>query len=146
MGCLPVTSNVRLALLLTATAILGAHILNCLVLKHPFHIVSPSPWPILASASSMLLVFGLLQLVAESLYFFLGLGLGLLVLVTGLWCSSIVAESTYSGHHTYRVQCGLRLGFLLFIISEVFFFPFIFLGLLTYRLQSCSRNRFAMAP
>merc|ERR1712168_1236504 len=96
-SCLPFTSNVRLALLHTATAILG-------------------------SASSLLLVFGLVQLVAVQRFFFLGLGLGLLALVTGLWFSSIVAESTYSGHHTYRVQCGLRLGFLPFIISEVFFF------------------------
>jgi len=121
-SCLPFTSNVRLALLHTATAILGAHILNCLVLKHPFHIVSPSPWPILASASSLLLVFGLVQLVAVQRFFVLGLGLGLLALVSGLWFYSIVAESTYSGHHTCRVQRGLRLGFLLFIISEVFFF------------------------
>jgi len=121
-SCFLFTSNVRLALLHTATAILGAHILNCLVLKHPFHIVSPSPWPILVSASSLLLAFGLIQLVAVQRFFFLGLGLGLLTVVTGLWFSSIVAESTYSGHHTYRVQCGLRLGFLLFIISEVFFF------------------------
>merc|ERR1711931_484229 len=133
-SCLPLTWDVRLALLHTATAILGAHILNCLVLKHPFHIVSPSPWPILASASSLLLVFGLVQLVSVQRFFFLGLGLGLLTLVSGIWFSSIMVESTYSGHHTYRVQRGLRLGFLLFIISEVFFFPFFFLGLLTYRL------------
>merc|ERR1712168_320633 len=69
MGCLPFTWDVRLALLHTTTALLGAHILNCLVLKHPFHIVSPSPWPILASASSLLLVFGLVQLVAVQRFF-----------------------------------------------------------------------------
>lgn len=33
---------------------------------------------------------------------------------------------TFQGHHTFAVQKGLSLGFVLFVISEVFFFISIF--------------------
>ncbi|HXT82982.1 MAG TPA: cytochrome c oxidase subunit 3 [Verrucomicrobiae bacterium] len=31
-------------------------------------------------------------------------------------------EATFEGHHTFAVQKGLRLGFVLFIVSEIIFF------------------------
>jgi heme/copper-type cytochrome/quinol oxidase subunit 3 len=33
-----------------------------------------------------------------------------------------VREATFEGHHTNVVQIGLRMGMLLFIVSEVMFF------------------------
>ena len=33
---------------------------------------------------------------------------------------------TFQGHHTFAVQKGLSLGFVLFVISEIFFFISIF--------------------
>ncbi len=38
------------------------------------------------------------------------------------WLSDIVDEATYSGYHTKAVRLGLRLGFLLFIVSEFMLF------------------------
>lgn len=47
------------------------------------------------------------------------------ILLLGLmfkWFSDVSNEGTYEGHHTKKVQKGLRLGVVLFIASEVMFF------------------------
>jgi len=90
--------------------------------KHPFHLVSPSPWPLLASVSALLFVSGLViswSAIGSSL---LKLGLLLIFLSCSFWWSNIIVESTVLGFHTKRVQYGLRLGMGLFIVSEIFFF------------------------
>ena len=38
------------------------------------------------------------------------------------WFSDIIVESTFEGHHTQKVQQGIRFGMCLFIASEVMFF------------------------
>ena len=38
------------------------------------------------------------------------------------WFFDIITEATFEGHHTIKVQNGLRLGVYLFIVSEVMFF------------------------
>jgi cytochrome c oxidase subunit 3 len=45
----------------------------------------------------------------------------------GLWFRDIIREATFEGKHTQKVKDGIKLGFILFIISEVmFFFGFFF--------------------
>jgi len=90
--------------------------------KHPFHLVRPSPWPILVSGSALLTAFGLLSLMSLSDVFYLGFGLTCLLLCVFTWFGNIILESTFLGCHTRIVQSSLRLGFLLFIVSEIFFF------------------------
>jgi len=90
--------------------------------KHPFHLVSPSPWPFLTSLSALLLVCGLVVSWSLNGLFLLSLGLLLLAMSCLFWWSNVVQESSTLGFHTNRVQFGLRLGMGLFIISEVFFF------------------------
>jgi len=88
------------------------------------HIVAPSPWPLLTANSSFALV------VAITAFFngysgaagYLLVGLLLVTTTMGLWFRDVVREGTYEGMHTARVQLGLRMGMLLFIISEVMFF------------------------
>ena len=95
--------------------------------NHPFHLVDPSPWPIAAAFSAFFFTLGFaLYLHQYEIGFdLLTLGFGIIVLVIGLWWRDIVREATFEGHHTLRVQKGLRLGISLFIVSEViFFFPF----------------------
>lgn len=92
--------------------------------KHPFHLVDPSPWPMLASFSALTLTFGAV------LYFHgyndgeqvLLTGLITLILIAILWWRDVIREATFLGNHTIRVQYGLRLGMLLFIVSEIMFF------------------------
>jgi len=54
--------------------------------------------------------------------FLLSLGLLSTILTMTLWFISVTREATAQGSHTQRVRAGLSLGFLLFVISEVFFF------------------------
>lgn len=92
--------------------------------KHPFHLVDPSPWPFAASFASLFTTFGMVLYIHgyESGFNLLSLGLFLLIFVSSLWWRDVVREATYEGHHTRRVQKGLRLGISLFIVSEVIFF------------------------
>lgn len=92
-----------------------------------FHLVDVSPHPILVSfqvfgAASGLILY--LTGVNPSLVWFSLLGVVLQVL---LWLRDIIREGTYEGNHTWVVSSGLRLGFVLFVVSEVlFFFGFFF--------------------
>jgi heme/copper-type cytochrome/quinol oxidase subunit 3 len=43
-----------------------------------------------------------------------------------VWWRDVIRESTFAGYHTKQVQYGLRLGVILFIISEVMFFASFF--------------------
>jgi len=90
--------------------------------KHPFFLVGPSPWPLLASVSTLFTVLGLLFSWSNAGSTFLCFSIFLLSLVCFIWWSSVISEGTYFGFHTSRVQNCLRLGFCLFIVSEFFFF------------------------
>ena len=96
--------------------------------NHPFHLVSPSPWPIYTSISLFTLTTtGVLFMHNFSnTTFFVFLALINLILTMSLWFRDIIAEGTYLGHHTYAVQRGLNLGVGLFIVSEALFFLAIF--------------------
>ena len=97
--------------------------------KHGFHLVDPSPWPVFTAFSLLAMVFGLVLCMHganKSQYVFgsyiFGYGLFLTVLMASCWWRDIVREGTIEGQHTYIVQKGLRLGMVLFILSEVMFF------------------------
>ena len=94
----------------------------------PFHLVDPSPWPILLS-------FSLLNLAIAGVLYFHGFKYGGALLILGfiltssgmaLWFRDVITEGTYLGHHTKEVKNGLIIGVILFIISEVFAFLSIF--------------------
>lgn len=95
---------------------------------HRFHIVTPSPWPLYSSVA----VFVLLVSTVSYMHRFIGGGngmlLGTLLLIISMfvWWRDVIREGTWQGHHTSVVQKGLRLGFALFIVSEVMFFFSIF--------------------
>lgn len=96
-------------------------------LRHSFHILGPSAWPFLTSLSLLFLAFGTL--------FYLH---GIYVLIPGFcwmttalwlflfslagWWWDVIKESTYERQHTVQVMQGIRIGMLLFILSEVMFF------------------------
>lgn len=94
----------------------------------PYHLVEPSPWPILTS-------FALLTLTISAVLYFHGfvhggelLFLGFVLTAGGmtLWFRDVITEGTYLGDHTSAVQKGLSLGVALFIVSEVFAFLSVF--------------------
>ncbi len=87
-----------------------------------FHLITPSPWPIWNSLSGLFVTMGAV------IYFHLSspilLFIGALGLTIGLifWWKNVVIEASYQGYHTKNVQTGLKIGILLFIVSEVCFF------------------------
>jgi len=49
-----------------------------------------------------------------------------LVTALSFWWRDVVREGTFEGNHTAKVQLSLRLGMILFIISEIMFFVALF--------------------
>lgn len=96
--------------------------------SHPFHLVSPSPWPIFTSFCLLNLTFSgvLFMHNFEGSVYFVLLNLFNLIYFMGLWFRDIISEGTYLGNHTMAVQKGLNLGVALFIVSEGLFFLGIF--------------------
>lgn len=92
--------------------------------KHSFHLVDPSPWPIMSGFGALMFTTGFVMY----LHKFKGgfnlclTGFLIIIYVMYVWWRDIVREATYEGQHTVAVQRGLRLGMILFIISEVMFF------------------------
>nr|UWM10839.1 cytochrome c oxidase subunit III [Pseudocuneopsis capitata] len=80
-----------------------------------------SPWPFLCSVSAVCMVVGFVDWInGNSLVLFL-CGMVLLFGVLWQWLRDVVRESN-QGWHTSYVASNIRLGMVLFIISEVFFF------------------------
>jgi len=95
--------------------------------RHPFHLVDPSPWPLLASISALTTTSGFVMYMHCYLggFYLTLIGFISLTSVSFFWWRDVVRESTFQGHHTKAVQSGLRWGMLLFIVSEAaFFFAF----------------------
>lgn len=96
--------------------------------QYPFHIVAPSPWPVVLSFSLCSVALTL----ALTMHGYIGntniLFLSLFVLLSSiiLWFRDIVAEGTYLGDHTLAVRKGINIGFLLFVLSEVLIFITLF--------------------
>nr|WRO45265.1 cytochrome c oxidase subunit III [Odontomantis sp.] len=90
--------------------------------NHPYHLVTNSPWPIVAATSIMVAMIGCISLFHEFNEKLMLMGISILILTTIQWWRDVVRESTYQGLHTKEVMKGLRWGMILFIVSEVFFF------------------------
>ena len=90
--------------------------------KHPWHMVEPSPWPLVSSIGAFVLAVGAIWYMQGGPM--LGLLAGL-VLVVGCmfgWWRDVVREAEGGVDHTHPVRHGLRVGMILFIASEVMFF------------------------
>nr|YP_010531156.1 cytochrome c oxidase subunit III [Athalia arunachalensis]UXW93378.1 cytochrome c oxidase subunit III [Athalia arunachalensis] len=90
--------------------------------NHPFHMVDISPWPILGAFSVMTLLSGSIKLFHQNSMdlFLVGLISTLLIMIQ--WWRDVIRESTFQGLHTNKVMKNMRLGMILFITSEIFFF------------------------
>ena len=99
--------------------------------RHPFHLVKPSPWPFITSLSVLFFITNFICYLHNisfthnlsdtldkivRLFSFL-----LLIFSTTAWFKDIQLEAL-TGNHTAKVQHGLRLGMILFIVSEIMFF------------------------
>jgi len=97
------------------------------MIRHPYHLVDGSPWPLLMSFSVLCMAFGLVSWLTggenSTLVDNLSL-LGSLVLIGFIaiqWWRDVLREAK-SGKHTIYVQKGLTIGFILFLLSEIMLF------------------------
>ena len=95
---------------------------------HPFHLVSPSLWPICTCISLLTLTTtGVLTMHGyNNVGSFLILAFIALISSMSFWFRDVISEATYLGNHTLAVQRGLNMGVALFIVSEALFFLAIF--------------------
>ncbi len=95
---------------------------------HPFHLVSPSPWPLFTSVGLFILTVSTALSMHNfyNLYYVVYIGLFLVISSMSFWFRDIISESTFLGDHTLVVQRGLNIGVVLFIVSEALFFMAIF--------------------
>nr|YP_009731509.1 cytochrome c oxidase subunit III [Macrocheles muscaedomesticae]QHQ98527.1 cytochrome oxidase subunit 3 [Macrocheles muscaedomesticae] len=89
---------------------------------HPFHMVERSPWPLTGAMSALFMTSGSMLMIYNINNILLYSGLILLSLTSYQWWRDIMRESTFQGQHTLKVMKGLKMGMMLFILSEVFFF------------------------
>jgi cytochrome c oxidase subunit 3 len=92
---------------------------------HDYHLVDPSPWPIVGSVAAFVLAIGLIswmhKLYAGAPLVFAAGALGVLYTMIGWW-RDVIIEAERKGDHTRVVQISHRYGMILFIASEVMFF------------------------
>jgi cytochrome c oxidase subunit III len=93
--------------------------------QHDYHLVDPSPWPIIGAVSAFVLAVGLIawmkhMFAGAPVVFAVG-ALGVAYTMVGWW-RDVVREAEHQGYHTRVVQISHRYGMILFIASEVMFF------------------------
>lgn len=95
-------------------------------IPQPYHLVNPSPWPLLSSFSAGLLATGLVMQFHGHGWYLLAAGLTAVLGCMFGWWRDIVKESVVEKAHSPVVKIGLRYGMSLFIASEVMFFSAFF--------------------
>ena len=110
--------------------------------KENFHLVAPSPWPLLTANSVFALVVGITGFFHGYLnsVFFVFLGLFLVISNMGLWFRDIIREATFEGNHTSRIQIGLRMGMVLIHSLRNYVFFCLFLGFFSFKYRTCNSN------
>lgn len=91
-------------------------------LIQPFHLVTLRPWPLLISLSIFIGFYGAIHIFKYKAINFFLFGLFCITLVVVQWWRDVIRESTFQGFHSNEVVRGLKLGIILFIISELFAF------------------------
>ncbi|MEM9738338.1 MAG: cytochrome c oxidase subunit 3 [Pseudomonadota bacterium] len=112
--------------------------------NHDYHLVNPSPWPLVGSVGVLLLAVGgviymkgAFGLEGGTLWPML-VGLAIVLYTMVGWWMDVVKESR-GGDHTPVVQIGLRYGMILFIASEIMFFVAWFWGFFEFAIFHDSR-------
>lgn len=92
--------------------------------KHSWHLVDPSPWPLIAALGAFITTLSLV-LYMHNYYkggYLCFCGFFILIYSSYMWWRDIIREATLEEQHTFSVQRSLRLGMILFIVSEIMFF------------------------
>ncbi len=89
--------------------------------NHDYHLVDPSPWPIIGATGAFVLAVGAIGFMHGASFWYLLPGLVIVAYTMFGWWRDVIREAN-GGDHTRVVQLHLRYGMILFIFSEVMFF------------------------
>lgn len=103
--------------------------------NHPFHIVDKRPWPIITSLGLIIITSGVIIIFNKQEIRLLIIGTIIIILAMTQWWRDIIRESTYQGIHTKKVVIRIKIGIILFIISEIMFFASFFWAFFHRRLS-----------
>jgi cytochrome c oxidase subunit 3 len=94
------------------------------IFTHPWHLVDNSPWPFIMSIAVLNTAIGFILYLFRIINAGFTLFFSIIAIIICLifWWRDIIREATFEGKHTLNVQKNLRLGVILFIISEIMFF------------------------
>jgi cytochrome c oxidase subunit 3 len=116
--------------------------------QHDYHLVDPSPWPIIGSLSAFVMAVGAIGWMHHMysiapLVFGAG-AIGVLYTMASWW-RDVVKEAEHGGFHSRVVQISHRYGMILFIASEVMFFVAWFWAYFNVALFPADANQFLRA-
>lgn len=96
--------------------------------KHPYHIVDLSPWPLFTSCALLFFAITAVASIHDVKFGYITLFLSLLFLLYCMfsWWKDVIYEGMVEKQHNEVVRTGLKIGMLLFIISELAFFGVFF--------------------
>nr|YP_010534056.1 cytochrome c oxidase subunit III [Amblyomma gervaisi]UXX50151.1 cytochrome c oxidase subunit 3 [Amblyomma gervaisi] len=89
---------------------------------HPFHLVEKSPWPLTSAISALTLTLSFINYFNNNKIDLIIIAIFILLLSSFQWWRDVSREASLMGYHTNFVLKGLKMGMLLFILSEIFFF------------------------
>lgn len=90
--------------------------------NHPYHLVRLRPWPLINSLCLIIFIFSSLKFIHNFNINLLLISFVLILIIFYQWWRDVIRESTFQGVHTLYVIKIIRLGIILFILSEVIFF------------------------
>jgi len=102
---------------------------------HKYHIIEIRPWPLWCSVGIFSLTSSLIIIIQLKSRLFFFCSLFSLIFMAFTWWRDVIRESLLQGWHHSVVIDGLKLGIILFITSEVFFFVSFFWGYFHRRLS-----------
>lgn len=90
--------------------------------NHPFHLVDKRPWPITGAIGLITTLSGIIIWFKIQYNIFIILGTVIIILTIIQWWRDVTREARFQGLHTNKVSLSIKLGIVIFIISEIFFF------------------------
>lgn len=111
-----------------------------------FHLLSLSNWPIIRGVLLFFFVIGTLSTFSAWSLTTPLFSLFRLILLIFFWWRDVTRESTLSGYHTSKVIEGIKIGFILFIYSEIMFFIRLFWGFFRFSLVPDCNIGFTWPP
>ena len=88
------------------------------VKHHDYHLVDPSPWPIVGAVSAFIMAVGAITWMHHSFAaapIIFGIGTIGVLYTMASWWADVIREAQYKGDHTRVVQISHRYGMILFL-------------------------------